>query len=172
MHSEGAEANGSGIYAAFIEEELKGEAARKDKTEAKAQQQTTLTGSFLLAAIAVIGLAVEDYTKLHRPLIATCFLAALLFALIAIALGAFVNGNRPYPATDQATIDRMATRAQWTVDAESALFHLTYQRAQLLAAAARSNRILARYALAGQYAQLAFFTCFAAGFAALIIERT
>lgn len=170
MSTAGVEGNGSSSYATFIEQELKDEATRRDKTEAKAQQQATLTGSFLLGSIAVLGVVVDDYSRLHRPVIATMLLAALLFALIAIGLGAFVNGNRPYPATDQSTIDRMATRKQWTVDAESALFHLTYQRSQLLAAASRSNQILARFALAGQCSQFVFLLCFAAGIAAVIID--
>lgn len=172
MSTADAEGNGSGVYAAFVEQELKDETTRRDKTEAKAQQQATLTGSFLLGSIAVLGVVVDDYSRLHRPAIATLLLAALLFALLAIGLGAFVNGNRPHPATDQSTIDRMATRKQWSVDAETALFHLTYQRSQLLAAASRSNQILARFALAGQCSQFAFLLCYAAGIAAVIIDVT
>jgi hypothetical protein len=170
MSAGASEPNGSATYAAFVEQELIDETRRREKTEAKAQQQATLTGSFLLAAIAVLGVTVDDYTRLHHPVIVACFLTALLCALVAIGLGAFVSGNRPHPATDQSTIDRMATREQWSVDEETALFHLTHQRAQLLAAASKANRRLAGYALAGQWVQIAFFAFFAAGFAALIIR--
>jgi len=164
------EGGGGSVYAAFIDEEYQRQLTRRDRNDAKGQQLITHTGLLLTLMIGLVTFITDKPAEVIEASAAAWFAIALALAITTMAIGIHVSGNRVYHTVDPKTLDDMAARPQWADSEEDARFHVAYVKRK----AAEQNRVRngkrARWAMAGQYAQIAIVATFLTGYVILLRE--
>jgi hypothetical protein len=159
---------GGAIFAAFIDEEYQRQFARRDRNDSKGQQLLTHTGAFLTLMIALGTLVVDKPAESIESGTAAWFLTTLVLAVATMAIGIHVSGNRIYHTVDPATLDQMATRAQWADSEDDALHHVAFVKRKAAEQNRVRNKTRARWAMTGQYLQIAVVITFLIGYVTLL----